>query len=234
MQQELWNRDLSLRRAFAASLALHALFALFLPVFDRSPNAGVQPFERISFVRVTRIHIAISPRAQRLPLAMRRAAPLHFAAKPPNARINPVARAFSQKSVVPTAYVAPTQSVPVVAASEQPHPQETGAVNVPDGNGAPNSMGRRDVGGVMPFGADFPEPVLDPKVRAELARRFGSVHVTLVVTVGDDGRTKNVEFHPPLDARLQAEIFALLAAANWDAAVCGGGIPCAGRTTITL
>ena len=85
----------------------------------------------------------------------------------------------------------------------------------------------------MPFGADLPEPVLDPKARAELSRRFGGVHVTLIVTVGDDGRTKSVEFHPPLDARLQAEISALLAAANWDAAVCGGGIPCTGRTTIT-
>ncbi|MDP9111947.1 MAG: hypothetical protein M3M96_09980, partial [Candidatus Eremiobacteraeota bacterium] len=78
----------------------------------------------------------------------------------------------------------------------------------------------------MPFGADLPEPVLDPKVRAELVRRFASVHVTLLVTVGDDGRTKNIEFHPPLGARLQAEISALLVAANWDAAVCGGGIPC--------
>lgn len=238
------KRDLSLRRAFAASLGLHALFALFFPVFDRPPSAGVQPVERISFVHVTQVRIARSTRAQPLPRAMRRIAPARSAAQRPRARRNPVVLSFRKRSIVPATYVASTQtatavagpeptSAPIDAAREQPRAQETGSVSVPESEGAPHSAGRKDVGGVMPFGADLPEPVLDPNVRAELSRRFGAVHVTLIVTVGDDGRTKSVEFHPPLDARLQAEISALLAAANWDAAVCGGGIPCTGRTTIT-
>lgn len=76
-------------------------------------------------------------------------------------------------------------------------------------------------------------PVLDPHVRAQLTARF-NVRVTLIVTVGDDGRTKRVEFHPPLDPQTEAQIRRLLADANWDPAVCGGGIACQGIATIKL
>lgn len=243
--QQIWKRDLPLRRAFGVSLGLHMLFALFFPILDRAPGAGALTFERISFTRVPRIHIAIAKHRRPVPVALMKPAAVRFTAKRPAARDKRIARRFSKTAAVPAAYVAAAQSAAGVNGSQpssapdsnppdRVRPAATGAPNVPDTSNAPNSAGKRDVGGVMPFGADLPEPVLDPRVRAELGRRLRAVHVTLIVDVGDDGRTKNVEFHPPLDARLQAEISALLAAANWDAAVCGGGIPCAGRATITL
>ena len=229
-----------LGRAFGASLILHGVLALIFPLFAAPASTGSAPTEQISFVRVAHIAIAKRPRRQPLAPATRRSAQPPYARRAAHAR-----RPATQRNNVGTVPIAlgADRSAPAAAgmphdvavvASEQPRPLETGAPNVPAANSAPNSTGKKDVGGVMPFGADLPEPVLDPKVRAELVRRFASVHVTLLVTVGDDGRTKNVEFHPPLDARLQAEISAVLAAANWDAAVCGGGIPCTGHTTITL
>ena len=86
-------------------------------------------------------------------------------------------------------------------------------------------------GGFMPFGADA-DPVLDPKALGQL-QALG-LHVTLTVTVGDDGKTKSVNFHPPLDPQLEAQVRALLATANWDPAYCGGGVPCQKDTNITL
>ncbi len=86
----------------------------------------------------------------------------------------------------------------------------------------------------MPFGAAFPEPILDPHVRSELMRRFSTSHATLTITVGDDGRTKTVRIAPPLDAKTETEIRQILAVANWDAAVCGGGISCEAQAVIKL
>jgi hypothetical protein len=60
------------------------------------------------------------------------------------------------------------------------------------------------------------------------------VHVTLVIDVGDDGRTENVVFSPPLDPQVETRIRALLADATWDPAVCGGGVSCEGSATIKL
>ena len=70
-------------------------------------------------------------------------------------------------------------------------------------------------------------------MRTQLAQRFG-VHVTLVVTVDENGRTENVSFQPPLDAQTERAIETLLASATWDAAVCGGGVTCEGTATIKL
>jgi hypothetical protein len=92
--------------------------------------------------------------------------------------------------------------------------------------------GTSDRGGVLPFTA-AQDPVLDPGVRAQLQQRF-AVHVTLLVTVGEDGRTKRVVFQPPIDPQVEQQIEALLADANWDAAVCGGGVSCEGTATIKL
>ena len=75
--------------------------------------------------------------------------------------------------------------------------------------------------------------MLDPRVKSALIQRF-NVHVTLLITVGDDGRTKKIEFRPPLDAQTQRAIQTLLADASWDAAVCGGGVSCEGVATIKL
>ncbi len=94
------------------------------------------------------------------------------------------------------------------------------------------SVGTHQSGGYLPFGAEQPDPVLDPGVRKQLDAL--GVHVTLVVTVGDDGKTETIAFDPPLDAQLEDHIRSLLADASWDPAVCGGGVACEGRATIRL
>jgi hypothetical protein len=94
------------------------------------------------------------------------------------------------------------------------------------------SVGTHKTGGYLPFGAEQPDPVLDPSVRKQLDAL--AVHVTLVVTVGDDGRTEKIVFQPPLDPQLESRIRSLLADANWDPAVCGGGVSCEGNATIKL
>lgn len=97
---------------------------------------------------------------------------------------------------------------------------------------AANAPGTSDVGGLMPFGAELPVPVLDPRVVERLRRLH--VRVTLLVTVGNDGRTKSVVFQPPVDPLVEQRIVALLSDAAWDAAVCGGGIACPGQAVIKL
>jgi hypothetical protein len=59
-------------------------------------------------------------------------------------------------------------------------------------------------------------------------------HVTVLVMVGEDGRTESVYFDPPIDPQLENRIRTLLADATWDPAVCGGGVACEGRATIKL
>ena len=49
------------------------------------------------------------------------------------------------------------------------------------------STDAHQAGGYLPFGAEVPTPVLDPAVRKQLDAL--GTHVTLIVTVGDDGRT---------------------------------------------
>jgi hypothetical protein len=118
--------------------------------------------------------------------------------------------------------VSSTQSVSV----QTPQPQTTVDARPVDGSGA------SDRGGVLPLGA-AQEPILDPSVRSQLQKRV-NVHVTLLVTVGEDGKTKHITFQPPVDAQIEQEIESILAAANWDAAVCGGGVSCEGVATIKL
>jgi hypothetical protein len=118
--------------------------------------------------------------------------------------------------------IATTQNV----AAQTPQPQASVDARPVDGSGA------SDRGGVLPLGA-AQDPVLDPAVLAQLEKRF-NVHVTLVVTVGEDGHTKKVSFQPPLDPQTEREIEDVLADANWDAAVCGGGVSCEGVATIKL
>jgi hypothetical protein len=84
----------------------------------------------------------------------------------------------------------------------------------------------------MPFGAEQPVPVLDPVVLKQLTAL--GVHLTLTVTVGDDGKTKTVAFDPSIDDPMKSRIQGLLADASWDPAVCGGGVACEGTATIRL
>jgi hypothetical protein len=95
----------------------------------------------------------------------------------------------------------------------------------------PDETRRQPVGGYEPLGVND-MPVLDPAVRKALLAL--GVHVTLTITVDGNGHTKHVAFAPPLDPSVEQQIQALLAAASWDPAVCGGGMTCEGQATITL
>jgi hypothetical protein len=124
---------------------------------------------------------------------------------------------------------APATAMPVASsastAQQTPQPEASLDTHAVAGNGS------ADRGGVLPLGATQ-DPVLDPAVLVQLSKRVS--HVTLVVTVGEDGHTKSVTFQPPLDSGMEKQIEAILADANWDAAVCGGGVSCEGVATIKL
>src|SRR5262249_38607624 len=94
------------------------------------------------------------------------------------------------------------------------------------------SVGSHETGGYLPFGAQQPDPVLDPSVLKQLGAL--GIHVTLVVTVNEDGKTENIDFVPPIDPRTEKQIQSMLADAAWDPAVCGGGVSCEGHATIKL
>jgi hypothetical protein len=250
MVQRTWDDNRLLWRALAASLGAHLLLALFLPVWTGQFSGGLQPIEAISFAPIVRVQIQ-RPSAQSLPAAVPRTvhrAPVvsfaHSRAELTAPRHKPSARPLTQNG--PSGQVAaapklvaqrqtplfarPTASAGVstrqAAAAPTPQPQASQANYTVNGNG------ESDRGGTLPLGGMQP-PTLDPGVRAELQQRFG-VHVTLVVTVDEDGHTKAVEFQPPLDAQTEIAIKALLANASWDAAVCGGGVSCEGKATIKL
>jgi len=242
-----------LRRAFVASLAIHMLVALIIPLWPAPLPQGPEAIETLSFVHVAHIHIEKRADARPVPLALpntkRRAATVAFERKHselsaknhnPRSRPTPVngpqgqvaaaPRKYPQRAPVPLVARAPGTQPPKEptlqrAPGPSPNPQGTSAVSM-------SGIGSNDRGGVSPFGAEQP-PVLDPRVKSTLLQRF-NVHVTLLITVGEDGRTKKIEFHPPLDAQTQRAIQTLLADASWDAAVCGGGVSCEGVATIKL
>lgn len=256
LAQRSWNRNLLLRRALIASLCLHALVAWFIPTWTQNESSGLQPVETLSFAKLQRIRLERPKRTQSLPLAVpktqHRAAQVSFtrvraeltankpkpaATRTPTPQNGPrgvmaAAPKFVRASMAPLAQA--PNSAPIATVSQRPiehtspNPQATVAQRT-----VASERGTSDTGGVMPFGADLKEPVLDPAVRTQLQKRF-SVHVTLLVTVGDDGKTKHVDFQPPVDPEVERQIEAILADANWDAAVCGGGIACQGQATIRL
>jgi hypothetical protein len=236
------DRRRFLGRAFLASLVIHGLIAFMIP--SLAQVAAPQPVETISFVRIT--HIATSrpasPRQPSHPAAPKRVAPQIVAAIPKPKRapavqpkpheIKPEVPAFQAAAAPPRkAAVAASISTPATGKPQAavPLPKAT-AAPAPVKAAAP-SQGTHIVTGFMPFGA-AQEPVLDANVHQKLAAI--GVHVHLTVLVGDDGRTKHIDYRPPLDATLRARIQALLANASWDAAYCGGGIPCEGTAEIDL
>ena len=241
-----------LRRALVASLGLHLLLALFLPPWIAPQSQGLQPVEAVSFARVTHVEIQ-KPSAAALPAAMpdtpKRAPRVTFrrlkaelSANTRKPRAVPTTMTAPQgKSAAAPRRVAAQREAPIYArvadtstppsavtsvAAQTPQPQASIRQRPAAGNGA------ADRGGVLPFGASQ-DPVLDPSVRSELAQRF-NVHVTLLVTVDEEGHTKSVVFQPPIDSGIERQIESVLAQANWDAAVCGGGVSCEGVATIKL
>lgn len=252
MALRIRSSDGLLARAFGVSLGLHVLLALFLPIWAPPQSGGTEAVEQISFAHLT--HVAIQrPKARSLPAALPQTK--HHAAKVSFARTRSELSARTHKPrALPTAQNGPrgvaaaapkevrVAQAPLYArapASEEPisstieptapktpSPESTVADRAATGSGANNR------GGVLPLGA-AQDPVLDPHVFTALQQKF-AVHVTLVVTVGEDGRTKNVTFEPPIDPATEHAISAMLATASWDAAVCGGGVSCEGVARIKL
>jgi hypothetical protein len=237
-------------QALAASVGAHLLLALFLPVWTAQVSAGLQPVEAISFAPIVRIKLQ-RPAAKSLPAAVPRtthraavvsfvhskaelAAPKHKPAARPRSHTGASGRIAAAPRLI-AAHQAPLYARPAASAdisTQQAAPAPTPQPQASQSEYAVNGSGENDRGGMLPFGGTQP-PTLDPAVRAQLQQRFG-VHVTLVVTVDEDGHTKTVDFQPPLDAQTEHAIEALLANANWDAAVCGGGVTCQGVATIKL
>jgi hypothetical protein len=213
--------------ALVASLAVHAFMASLVPPVphvqaERSP-AIVLPIviERLAARRAP-------PSAPKTPAP---GAPYHeLATMAPRATPAPLAglppRRRLSRAPAPVA-AASTQATAPSVALVSPSPAQSPAVAV---QASPAS--HLAVGGFMPFGERETTPVLDPRVLHAL--RALAVHVTLEVTVGDDGRTRAIVFRPPLDPAVEAKIEALLANASWDPAYCGGGIPCTATATIAL
>jgi hypothetical protein len=221
--------------ALAGSLLIHAVCALLIPPFSKRPT--LEPVETLSFARIHRIEIIRHDLpARHVPAKPTRVARVTLTQKLPSTRPQPAQPrpvAVSVRSSIVAINHAPpgnpsTGSAVGTTTQASPQPQATPAPDVRET--APQTQ--PVAGGYMPFGADEPDPVLDPKSLRQL-QALG-VHVTLVVTVGDDGKTKRVDFHPPLDPQLEAQVRAVLVAANWDPAYCGGGIPCQKDTNITL
>lgn len=250
MMQRTWNGNRLLWRALAASLGVHLALALFLPVWTAQFSAGLQPVEAVSFAHVARIELR-RPAAHSLPAALprtlHRARTVSFAHKraelsAPHGKptIRPVAPSGPAGHVAAAPRLVATRQTPVYArpaatadvATQQAPAAPTPQPQASQAEYAVTGAGENDRGGVLPLGATQ-DPVLDPGVRAELGKRV-SVHVTLLVTVGENGRTERVVFQPPIDAQTEAAIQALLADATWDAAVCGGGVSCEGTATIKL
>ena len=238
--------------AVAGSLGLHLVIALFLPLLTPAQSDGLQPVEALSFARILRVQMQ-RPAAAAQPVAVpdtsRKEQKISFArhrseltanigkplARPtilngPTGQMAAAPHHIHAARPAPLYARAPATSMPVASAqsasAQTPEPQATIAARPVGGSGV------SDRGGVLPFGA-AQDPVLDPAVRTQLSKRV-SEHVTLVVTVGEDGHTKHVTFQPPLDAQTERDIEAILADATWDAAVCGGGVSCEGVATIKL
>jgi hypothetical protein len=220
--------------ATLASVALHVLVALTIPALAWTASSGA-PVETVSFTRI--LHIVVQPpRAHQPP--PRAVAPRHDVKPTMNfaGHVHLVAthhRASPAPAVATEAPGAPAVATMTRAGTGTANNDAVPNVTPSTDTRAVVSVGARpQPGGYLPFGAEQPDPVLDPAVFKQL-QALGA-HVTLVVTVGDDGRTMDVAFDPPLDSQLESRIRSLLADANWDPAVCGGGVACQARATIKL
>lgn len=223
-------------RATVVSLGFHALVVLLIPALAWTATSGA-PVEVITFTRVAHIEIEPHRRPRPQPQAQAprrsRTPDITVASRVELAHTTP----HRVSSPPPATTESKLSSAPVVAAASRAgdgraHVEAAPQASTPPVARAVASTVGRDTGGYMPFGAQQPDPVLDPGIRKQLAAL--GVHVTLVVTVGENGRTKTVAFQPDVDSQTETRIESLLADASWDPAVCGGGISCEGRATIRL
>jgi hypothetical protein len=222
-------------RATLASVAIHVAAVLAIPALAWTASTAV-PIETVSFAHVVRVEI-VPPRASHPP--PRAVAPrldphqhinlashLRLIAALPHRHASPEPAIATNAPAAPA--VASLQRAGTGTASGDAAPSTTPSPEVR----AVASVGTHQSGGYLPFGAEQPDPVLDPGIRKQLAAL--GTHVTLTITVGEDGRTESIAFDPPVDAQLESRIRSLLADASWDPAVCGGGVACEARATIKL
>lgn len=219
-----------------ASVVLHAVAALLIPALAWMPSSA-PPVETVSFVHVSRIEIQPKPRAVPQPRAQ---APHHstVVVRSLSTQLE-LAHVQSHRKASPPPEITRDVSVaPAVGQSQVGHGTAATATDTePQPSATPvtravSSVGGHDTGGYLPFGAEQPSPVLDPNMLKQLGAL--GIHVTLVVTVDEDGKTETVTFVPPIDPKTEKQIESLLADAAWDPAVCGGGVSCEGRATIKL
>ena len=224
-----------LGRATLGSVALHVLAALSIPALAWTASTA-PAVETVSFARVEHIVIvppehrpqpkAVAPHRSVVPKVTLVAEHVELSKTSPRHSSSPPPANQSARSSAPALAPNSVAGAGTVAGDAEPRATATPVSR------EVASVGTHDAGGYMPFGAEQPDPVLNPSVRRELDTL--GVHVTLIVTVGEDGKTKNVAFDPAVDSALQSRIESLLADASWDPAICGGGVSCEGRATIKL
>jgi hypothetical protein len=255
---ERWQSEEDRRAgsAVAASLLLHALlFAWLLPQLVANNQPALESVETISFKKIAHVSMerARVPSAAHVPILIARvpkAAPVqkprasHAKKKAPPSRKSPNAPVIRPAGAVQpqpvalaqqTGTPAPALAKPALAAAARAQTATPAAADRRDQHQqVAAATGNTNGGGNGIFlNTDAQAPVLELGASQELKRRF-RMNLTLVVLVTDDGKTKEIEFHPPASADVEKEIRDLLAAAHWDAAQCGGGIPCEGKATIKL
>jgi len=230
------DRRRRMSAALGASLALHLVLLALIPslvaIRSRRPSVAT-----LAFARIARIELARAPRApQPVRAPQQQPPPLHRARV--KARPHP---ATSSKAPARTRPSLPRRSaapalVALAARGASPSPLPSASPG-PVATASPlpvqlASTERPDRGGYLPFGARQATPVLDARTARRL-RALG-VHATMTIRVDGNGRVLALSFTPPIDATNRTRILALLADASWDPAVCGGGLPCTGETTIRL
>jgi len=222
-----------MERATLGSLAIHMFAAISIPALAWTASGA--PVETVSFTHILRIQI-VRPKAA---LPRPRAAAPHYNVSPSlnfahHVRVVKLTqrRQATRAPIATNAPAAPAISAVAEAGDSNSNGDAGPASSPTPAIRAVASVNTNRAGGYLPFGAEQPAPVLDPAVRKQLDGL--GVHVTLIVTVGDDGRTTNILFAPPLDPQNENRIRSLLADASWDPAVCGGGVSCEAQATIKL
>ncbi len=228
--------DARIAGSSVASLAVHALAALLIPALAWMPSAA-PPVETVSFLHITRI--VIQPKPKTVPQPRAQAPHRSTAVVRSLSTQLELAHVVSHRKASPPPLInRDVSAAPLVGQSQvgkgtasnvketEPQPSASPASR------AVASVGERSTGGYLPFGAEQPDPVLDPNVLKQLGAL--GIHVTLVVTVDENGKTETVSFVPPVDPKTEKEIESMLSDAAWDPAVCGGGVSCEGHATIRL
>jgi hypothetical protein len=222
-----------MERATFGSIAIHLVVAISIPALAWTASDAL-PVETVSFTHVLHVQIVRphepSPHPRAAAPLLKDSPSLNFANRVTLAAL-PRHRQSAKVAIATNAPAAPAVAV-VQQAGDSTARGDAAPVPTPSPVVRAVAHDVHQAGGFLPFGAEVPAPVLDPTVRKALDAL--GTHVTLIVTVGDDGRTTNVVFQPSLDPQTENRIRSLLADASWDPAVCGGGVACEAQATIKL